>query len=268
MVAVVCFSLFPLTIARRGFARQENSAFFVTTNSVEVVGQRQCNGTWPEDPLSPVNGTAKAWACSSHRDCVAAEFQSSRNGAVAPECNFATGLCNIYGWGPVELIAEDDLSQMRGYRNQLNNVVNFTVYIKNNIYFPKFNFRVRCVLSFRSHLQLSLKSFIDKKISLAIWARVTLLRRIFKTACGPTMGSITIAPFSCLATFYKWLASVLTTAPTRVPWLPARSSPSTLRTHVISTKTQPRVTRFTSSAESTTHIRLSTSFEWCFFPGR
>lgn len=122
---------------------QETSAFFVTTNSVEVLAQRQCNGTWPEDPDSPISGTSRAWNCTTDADCRAIEFASSRNGAVAPVCNNASRLCDIYGWGPVETVAEDNRSQQPGYRNQLPGVLNLTVYIKNNIYFPTFKHRVR-----------------------------------------------------------------------------------------------------------------------------
>lgn len=84
---------------------EQSASFFITTNSVEVPHQRQCDTAWPEDANASTTATSKVWFCLNNSDCAkpGVVFQSSRNGAVAPFCNVTTALCDIYGWGPVEL---------------------------------------------------------------------------------------------------------------------------------------------------------------------
>lgn len=51
-------------------------------------------------------------------------------------------LCRVFGWGPVELSKDDDKSQIPGnYSRQMPAVKDFTVFIKNNIFFPQFHRR-------------------------------------------------------------------------------------------------------------------------------
>ena len=87
------------------------------------------------------------WACTNDTDCQDNLFANSRNGVVSGDCNTTTNVCRIFGWGPVELKAEDKLSGLPGYKNQLLAAVNFTVFVKNNIFFPIFGAKVLCSLA-------------------------------------------------------------------------------------------------------------------------
>ncbi|EDQ92249.1 uncharacterized protein MONBRDRAFT_31366 [Monosiga brevicollis MX1] len=117
---------------------QENDAFFVVSNSIQTSKQTQRAEGWDEDPAAPVTGSASAFNCTSDADCP--RFATSRNGALTGECNTTTERCRIYGWGPVESKDEDDRATTDGlfYARHMPAVKNFTVYIKNTVFFQRF----------------------------------------------------------------------------------------------------------------------------------
>lgn len=117
---------------------QESNAFFIVSNVLETPGQTQAAAGWDEDPEAATVGSQKVWECKNDTDCRPI-FAPSRNGALTGECNTTTERCRVYGWGPVELSALDDQTQQVGnYSRQMPAVQNYTVFIKNNIFFPKF----------------------------------------------------------------------------------------------------------------------------------
>ncbi|KAK3750952.1 hypothetical protein RRG08_009211 [Elysia crispata] len=114
---------------------QESNAFFVMTNVVPTPAQTQ--KTCPEDP------TIDGIQCDSDAYCESLKGTSSMkgNGPITGKCvdsDFpkfnGTKVCQIYGWCPVE---NDDLLESLK-KPVLQNASNFTVFIKNNIEFPKF----------------------------------------------------------------------------------------------------------------------------------
>ena len=117
---------------------QENNAVFILTNSVETPGQTQAAGGWDEDSGAGTTGSQRVWACDSDTDCP--RFASSRNGVLTGECGL-NSRCRIFGWGPPEQTADDSASSAPGFHRQMPGVQDFTIYVKNQIFFP--NFRAR-----------------------------------------------------------------------------------------------------------------------------
>eukprot|EP00730_Choanoeca_flexa_P002508 TRINITY_DN11075_c0_g1_i4.p2 TRINITY_DN11075_c0_g1~~TRINITY_DN11075_c0_g1_i4.p2 ORF type:complete len:445 (+),score=92.90 TRINITY_DN11075_c0_g1_i4:2855-4189(+) len=115
---------------------QENDAFFIISNSVQTRNQSQRAEGWDEDPEARTSGSTRTYACKSDADCP--EYAPSRNGALNGKCNTVIERCRIYGWGPVELSAADDRAEEPGYPRHMPAVKNFTVFIKNTIFFPRF----------------------------------------------------------------------------------------------------------------------------------
>ncbi|RUS81419.1 hypothetical protein EGW08_010803 [Elysia chlorotica] len=114
---------------------QESNAFFVMTNVVVTPSQTQT--TCPEDP------TIDGIQCDSDAYCEGLKGKSSLkgNGPITGKCvdsDFpkynGTKVCQIYGWCPVENV--DVLKSLK--EPVLQDAGNFTVFIKNNIEFPKF----------------------------------------------------------------------------------------------------------------------------------
>ncbi|GFS12706.1 p2X purinoceptor [Elysia marginata] len=114
---------------------QESNAFFVMTNVVPTPTQTQ--KTCPEDP------TVDDIQCDSDEYCERRKGIAFLKGSGPltgkcvdsdfPKFN-GTKVCEIYGWCPVE---NDDMLQSLK-EPVLQDAGNFTVFIKNNIEFPKF----------------------------------------------------------------------------------------------------------------------------------
>ncbi|XP_059179559.1 P2X purinoceptor 4-like isoform X4 [Physella acuta] len=120
---------------------QENSAFFVMTNVVPTLNQTQSYCS--EDP------TIQDVQCKTDSDCerIKGYIMPGGNGPITGKCVNSTGhnkTCEIFGWCPVENPAL--------YKNLTEPILagsqNFTVFIKNNIEFPKFKVMRRNVLDF------------------------------------------------------------------------------------------------------------------------
>ncbi|KAM7398441.1 hypothetical protein PAMA_006379 [Pampus argenteus] len=105
--------------------------FFVVTNYIETPNQRL--GICAESFKVP-NGR-----CLSDDDCVEGETVTAGHGIKTGLCINSTGTCQIQAWCPVEY-------NMRPTEPLLSEAENFTVYIKNFIRFPKFEFSKSNVL--------------------------------------------------------------------------------------------------------------------------
>lgn len=116
---------------------QENNAFFIVTNFVETPRQYQREEGWDEDPKANTTGSNKVYYCDTDADCP--RYAASRNGVLSGVCNQSTHRCRILGWGPIELIDTDNAAESPNSNTLLPAAENFTVFIKNNIFFPKFN---------------------------------------------------------------------------------------------------------------------------------
>ncbi|GAV00368.1 hypothetical protein RvY_11229-2 [Ramazzottius varieornatus] len=110
---------------------QENGAFFVTTNIIMSPNQEQ--GICPEDYSSRQLGAS----CSTGFDCPSGS--KSANGVRTGTCNNATSTCDIRAWCPVEKDVEPQSPVLQGTED-------FTVLVKNQIFFPKFRVRRRNIL--------------------------------------------------------------------------------------------------------------------------
>ncbi|CAC5361215.1 P2RX4 [Mytilus coruscus] len=109
---------------------QENNAFFVITNLIET--PKQTIGICSEDPK--VIGSN----CTTSSQCPAGKVLPAGNGLLTGECNTTAGLCLVRAWCPVEngALKPPDPPALLGSKD-------FTVFIKNNIQFPKFKVKRR-----------------------------------------------------------------------------------------------------------------------------
>ncbi|CAG2238292.1 P2RX4 [Mytilus edulis] len=115
---------------------QENNAFFVITNLIET--PKQTIGICSEDPK--VLGSN----CTTSSQCPAGKVLPAGNGKflkvlfINRECNTTVGRCLIRAWCPVENGAAKppEPPALLGSKD-------FTVFIKNNIQFPKFKVKRR-----------------------------------------------------------------------------------------------------------------------------
>ncbi|XP_006167686.1 P2X purinoceptor 5, partial [Tupaia chinensis] len=108
---------------------QGENVFFVITNLIVTPNQRQDTCAEREDiPDS---------TCSKDSDCYPGQAIATGHGVKTGRCllegNSATGTCEIFAWCPVE-------SGVRPEKPLLKEAEEFTIYIKNYIRFPKFNF--------------------------------------------------------------------------------------------------------------------------------
>lgn len=106
---------------------QDNGAFFLTTNI--IVTSEQVQGRCPE---VGVYGTD----CKTDKDCLPiGQPYHLGHGVSTGHCNNMTKTCEVEAWCPVE---NDARLEGRGY-DVLNFTQDFTVMIKNHVYFPHFD---------------------------------------------------------------------------------------------------------------------------------
>ncbi|XP_017570386.1 P2X purinoceptor 5 [Pygocentrus nattereri] len=111
---------------------QGDRVFFIVTNYLETPNQRL--GFCAESQKVPDG------LCSSSADCVEGETVIAGHGVKTGRCMNETGTCEIHGWCPVE-------HSHTPSKPLLGKSENFTIYIKNFIRFPKFDFSKSNVLS-------------------------------------------------------------------------------------------------------------------------
>ncbi|XP_037348637.1 P2X purinoceptor 5 isoform X2 [Talpa occidentalis] len=114
---------------------QGENVFFVVTNLIVTPKQRQAVCAESED----IPGAA----CYKDSDCPSGEPVLAGNGVRTGRCllaqNMPIGTCEIFAWCPVE-------TNSRPTKPLLSKAEDFTIYIKNFIRFPKFNFSKTNVL--------------------------------------------------------------------------------------------------------------------------
>ncbi|XP_004857285.1 P2X purinoceptor 5 isoform X8 [Heterocephalus glaber] len=114
---------------------QGDNVFFVITNLIVTSNQRQ--STCAEREGIPDG------MCSQDKNCHAGEPVIAGNGVKTGRClrvgNSTRGTCEIFAWCPVEM-------QSRPKKPLLRDAEDFTIFIKNYIRFPKFNFSKANVL--------------------------------------------------------------------------------------------------------------------------
>ncbi|XP_060060162.1 P2X purinoceptor 5 isoform X2 [Erinaceus europaeus] len=116
---------------------QGENIFFIVTNLVVTPNQRRA--TCAESDRIP-----QAW-CYEDSDCPPGEPVLTGNGVRTGRClrsKNMMGICEIYAWCPVE-------TKSRPMKPLLGAAENFTVYIRNFIHFPRFNFSKSNVLNSR-----------------------------------------------------------------------------------------------------------------------
>ncbi|KAM6423108.1 P2X purinoceptor 7 isoform 1-T1 [Liasis olivaceus] len=110
------------------------NSFFVLTNI--IMTENQIQGLCPEFPI------AKA-VCSSDKSCMKGRTDPQSNGIQTGKCvkyNSTIRTCEVSAWCPVESVKTAPTPAI------LKSAENFTVLIKNNIHFPKFNYTTRNIL--------------------------------------------------------------------------------------------------------------------------
>ncbi|XP_069789417.1 P2X purinoceptor 4a isoform X2 [Narcine bancroftii] len=126
---------------------QQESSFFVMTNV--IMTKNQVQGLCPELP-------SKTSGCKSDSDCETGYHDPHSNGILTGICDKHVNTCQVYGWCPVEndtVIPEPAL---------LGEAENFTVFIKNSIIFPKFQFSKRNILTSTNDSYLKVCRFHPK----------------------------------------------------------------------------------------------------------
>ncbi|XP_055983366.1 P2X purinoceptor 5 isoform X1 [Sorex fumeus] len=115
---------------------QGENMFFITTNLIATPNQRQ--------QTCAESSSIEEAKCHEDSDCPPGEpvltGHGVRTGRCLPTKNETGGTCEIFGWCPLE-------SECAPEKPLLSNAENFTVYIKNYIHFPKFNFSKSNVLN-------------------------------------------------------------------------------------------------------------------------
>ncbi|XP_073874331.1 P2X purinoceptor 5 isoform X4 [Macaca fascicularis] len=108
---------------------QGENVFFVVTNLIVTPNQRQ--------NVCAENEGIPDGMCSKDSDCHPGEAVAAGNGVKTGRCllkeNSARGTCEIFAWCPVE-------TSSRPVEPVLKEAEDFTIFIKNHIRFPKFNF--------------------------------------------------------------------------------------------------------------------------------
>ncbi|VDN17931.1 unnamed protein product [Dibothriocephalus latus] len=109
----------------------ENNAFFIITNQIKTFGQKAmtCPGVEGVDS-----------ACNTDNDCVPLKASPSEVGVHTGNClkqPSGSGVCELYAWCPLE----NDTHVLKDGQRTLEFIRNYTVYIKNDIEFPKFKVR-------------------------------------------------------------------------------------------------------------------------------
>ncbi|XP_063764015.1 P2X purinoceptor 5-like isoform X2 [Eleginops maclovinus] len=114
---------------------QGEAVLFVVTNFLETPNQKL--GYCAESP-KVLDGH-----CRDDEDCEEEKMVIAGNGIKSGRClrkdENSTGTCEIYGWCPIE-------GKFKPRKPLLLNAENFTIYIKNFILFPKFQFSKSNVL--------------------------------------------------------------------------------------------------------------------------
>lgn len=110
---------------------QGEQVFFVVTNYIETPNQRL--GFCAESPKVPEG------QCLNNEDCAEGQAVRAGHGIRTGFCMNETRTCEIQGWCPVE-------NHHKPFEASLGVAENFTVYIKNFIRFPKFEFSKSNVL--------------------------------------------------------------------------------------------------------------------------
>ncbi|XP_077164206.1 P2X purinoceptor 4 [Paroedura picta] len=113
---------------------QGENAVFVMTNLIITLNQTQ--GLCAEFP-------DKTTKCSSDKDCSPGDINTHSNGVQTGKCVWyeeKNKTCQIFGWCPVE---NDENVPKPAF---LKGAENFTLLVKNNIWYPKFNFTKRNIL--------------------------------------------------------------------------------------------------------------------------
>ncbi|XP_007448780.1 PREDICTED: P2X purinoceptor 4 [Lipotes vexillifer] len=113
---------------------QEENSLFIMTNMIVTMNQTQ--GLCPETP-------DKTTVCESDANCTAGSASTHSSGVATGRCvpfNETMNTCEVAAWCPVE---EDAQVPKPAF---LKAAENFTLLIKNNIWYPKFNFSKRNIL--------------------------------------------------------------------------------------------------------------------------
>ncbi|XP_067163164.1 P2X purinoceptor 4 isoform X1 [Apteryx mantelli] len=113
---------------------QGENAVFVMTNVILTLNQTQ--GHCPELPDDKT-------ICTTKEDCAPGYVGTHSNGIQTGKCvpyNSSIKTCEIFAWCPVE---NDSYIPKPAF---LQEAENFTILVKNNIWYPKFNFSKRNIL--------------------------------------------------------------------------------------------------------------------------
>ncbi|XP_077015920.1 P2X purinoceptor 4 [Tamandua tetradactyla] len=114
---------------------QEENSLFIMTNM--IITKNQSQGICPEVP-------DRATVCESDTDCTPGSVSTHSNGVATGKCvwyNRTVKTCQVAAWCPVE----HDLNVPNPA--VLRAAENFTILVKNNILYPKFNFSKRNILA-------------------------------------------------------------------------------------------------------------------------
>ncbi|VDN16262.1 unnamed protein product [Dibothriocephalus latus] len=107
----------------------ENNAFFIMTNHISTLNQTATACHEVEE--------GHGSACNSDSDCIRFAPSPSKIGVYTGKClklPSGSGVCEIYAWCPLE----NDTHVFANAQRTLEFIRNYTIYIKNDIEFPRF----------------------------------------------------------------------------------------------------------------------------------
>uniref|UniRef100_A0A803TCI5 P2X purinoceptor n=1 Tax=Anolis carolinensis TaxID=28377 RepID=A0A803TCI5_ANOCA len=123
---------------------QEENSVFIMTNLIITLNQTQGNCAELPDETT---------ICQSDKNCTKGYIGTHSNGVQTGRCvpypkDTTIKTCEVFAWCPVE---NDEKVPKPAF---LKDAENFTLLVKNNIWYPKFNFTKRNILSSTSKAQL------------------------------------------------------------------------------------------------------------------
>ncbi|KAM9468904.1 purinergic receptor P2X, ligand-gated ion channel, 8 isoform 2-T3 [Clarias gariepinus] len=128
--------------------QQGEAVLFITTNFITTPNQKL---GYCAESIKVLDGH-----CQENEDCLKGDTVIAGHGIKTGRClkknRNSTGTCEIYGWCPIERSIRPDVPL-------LGKAENFTIYIKNFIRFPKFNFSKSNVLETADDMYLKKCSY-------------------------------------------------------------------------------------------------------------
>ncbi|KAM3178010.1 hypothetical protein ACTXT7_003447 [Hymenolepis weldensis] len=170
----------------------ENNAFFITTHAIITPMQKPS--------CCPGLRESKKSQCRQDSDCGGVHLSISESGVRTGRCiDYVNGIgvCEIYGWCPVE---NDEIVVDYDINERFEMISNYTVYIKNDIEFPNFGVKRKNRDAWKSDKPLGSCRY-DPYHSIDKYCPIFKFSTIFKEV-GLTASALTKKPSVTITVIY------------------------------------------------------------------